>query len=117
MSNAIAVSFGNAFDDSVKTQTAQLIAHLTWSEAVGGLSQQACKVLAEVAVGKTVRLELKQEDGTPKGLHLGIGEVERGDTLGCHLQRTVDFLKGLFGEDAVVADALYLKQSSIGLKA
>ena len=55
----MAVSFGNAFDDSVETQTAQLIAHLTWSEAVGGLPQQGCKVLAEVAVGETSRLELK----------------------------------------------------------
>jgi hypothetical protein len=59
MGNAIAVSFGNALDDSVKTESSQLIAHLTWSEAVRGLAQQGCKVLAEVAVGETSRLELK----------------------------------------------------------
>ena len=45
-----------------------------------------------------------------KGLCLRIGEAKRGDALGCHLQQTIDFLKGFFGEDAIVADALYLKQ-------
>jgi hypothetical protein len=42
-------------------------------------------------------------------LHLGIGKVEGGNTLGCHLQRMIEFLKGLFGKDAIVADALHLQ--------
>jgi len=50
-------------------------------------------------------------------LHLRIGEAKCGGALRCHLHWPIDFLKGFFGEDAIVADALYLKQSSIGLKA
>jgi hypothetical protein len=86
-------------------------------EAVGWFPQQRCKVLAEMAVGKAGGQELEQQKGTPESLHLRIGEAKCGGTLGCHLYWTIDFLKGFFGEDAIVADALYLKQSSIGLKA
>jgi len=32
-------------------------------------------------------------------------------------QRTIEFLKGFFREDAVMTNALYLEQSSIGVKA
>ena len=94
-----------------------MIGHLTLRETVRWLPEQRCKVLAEMAVGKACGQELKQQEGTPESLHLGIGEAQCGGALGCHLYGTIDFLKGFFGEDAIVADALYLKQSSIGLKA
>jgi hypothetical protein len=58
-----------------------------------------------MAVGKACGQELKQQEGTPESLHLGIGEAQCGGTLGCHLYGTIDFLKGFFGEDAIVADA------------
>ena len=74
-------------------------------------------MLAEMAVGKAGGQELEQQEGAPESLHLRIGEAQCGGALGCHLYGTIDFLKGFFGEDAIVADALYLKQSSIGLKA
>ena len=72
--------------------------------------------MAEVAAGKACGEELEQQEGTPESLRLRIGEGQCGGALGCHLHWPIDFLKGFFREDAIVADALYLKQSSIGLK-
>jgi hypothetical protein len=94
-----------------------VIGHLALSETVGWLAQQRCKVLAEMAAGKACRQKLEQQEGTPESLHLRIGEAQCGGALRCQLDWTIDFLKSFFGEDAIVADALHLKQSSIGLKA
>jgi len=86
-----------------------VIGHLTLSETVGGLAQQRCEVLAEMAAGKACGQELEQQEGTPESLHLRVGEAKCGGALRCHLHWTINFLKGFFGEDAIVADALYLK--------
>ena len=73
--------------------------------------------MAEIAVGETGGKELEQQESTPEGLDLGISKAESGGSLGCHPDRTIDFLKGFFDEDAIVADTLHLEQSSVGLKA
>ena len=70
-----------------------------------------------MVVAKSCGQELEPQQGTPESLHLGIGEAQCASALRCHLHGTIDFLKGFFGEDAVVADALHWKQSSIGLRA
>jgi len=70
-----------------------------------------------MAVRKACGQELKQQEGTPESLHLGIGEAQCGGALGCQLYGTIDFLKGFFGEDAIVADALYLKSYQRGCQA
>jgi hypothetical protein len=74
-------------------------------------------VLAELTVGKANRKELEQQEGAPESLHVRIGEAKRGGALRCHPYGTIEFLKSFFGEDAIVADALHLEQSLVGLKA
>ena len=73
-------------------------------------------MLAEIA-GKTVGKKLEQQEGAPKGLYLRVGEAKGGGALGGHLQWAIELLKGFFREDAVMTNALYLQQSSIGVKA
>ena len=70
-----------------------------------------------MAVRKACGQELEQQEGTPESLHVRISEAQGGGALRCHLHWTIDFLKGFFGEDAIVVNALHLKHSSIGLKA
>jgi hypothetical protein len=41
-----------------------------------------------------------------------IGEAEPGGALASALDRAVDLLKGIFGEDAIVAEALDFKHSA-----
>ena len=93
---------------------AQVIGHLTLGEAVGWLPQQRCEVLAEMLRWKSPWAGV----GTARGHARELVPQDRkcGGALGCHLHWTIDFLKGFFGEDANVADALYLQQSSLGLK-
>ena len=74
-------------------------------------------MLAEIAVGEACRKQLEQQEGAPEGLHLGIGKAESRGSLGCHPDGAIDFLKGFFSEDAVVADALHLEQLSVGFTA
>ena len=74
-------------------------------------------MLAEAAVREACGEELEQQEGTPQSLYLRIGKAEGGGALRRQLYGAIDFLKGFFGEDAIVADALHLEQSSVGLKA
>jgi hypothetical protein len=83
----------------------------------GGCPSKDAKCWRRLRLEKARGQELEEQEGAPESLHLGIGEAKCGGALGCYLHWTIDFLKGFFGEDAIVADALYLKQSSIGLKA
>ena len=94
-----------------------MIAHLSLREVSGRLAEQRCEVWAEIAIGKTFGKQLEQQQGTPESLHLGIGKVQSGGWWGCHSDRAIDSLKGFFGKDAVVADALHMEKSSVGLEA
>jgi hypothetical protein len=108
---------GNALDDAVQTEASRVIGHFSLGSGVGWLPEQRSEVLAEVAVGKACGKQLEQQEGAPESLQLGISKAESGGALRRHLDRAIDLLKGLFGEDAIVADALHLEQSSVGLKA
>lgn len=50
------------------------------------------------------------------GLRLGIGEAKRGGSLRVNLDGPVEFLEGIFRQQAVVTDLFHLEQTAIGLE-
>ena len=72
---------GDAFDQSVEAEAAQVVAHPARGELVGFDAQQRGEVVAQVAVGEPVGLEPGDGDGGQQGMDARVTEAQRRDTL------------------------------------
>ena len=113
---AVAMRLWDTLNDPVQAKPPELVGHLVADKRMSGSAQKRCERFAEISVGEARWKPGEHQQGAPEGLHLRIGEAQCGGALRCHLHWPIDFLKGFFREDAIVADALYLQQSSIMLE-
>ena len=59
---SIAVAFGNALQQAMQTQTAQVVAHAPLADLGLGLSEQLRKQWPQLAITEAFGLEAKQDD-------------------------------------------------------
>ncbi len=95
----------------------QLIGHTAWGELVDGLGEQCGQIGAQVAVGKSDRQQIEKQRSIPDSLYHRVGEAESRSPLLIHDTRKTELLEGLFGENAVMRDALRLEKATVGLEA
>src|SRR5437899_4716754 len=99
---------GQALDQSMQAQAAQLVAHAPWGDVLGPPSEQDGERLAQVLVGESARDEDEHEYRVEQRLSVGVSETQRGDTLSVDLTRTLQALEGVVAQRAVVADLVDL---------
>ena len=85
---------------------------MIWGEAQEGREQHP-----QFVIGETLRQKPKSDERTEQGLDTRISETQSGDPLVSHPLRLVDLLKGIFSQEAIVADLLDVQKTSVGLKA
>lgn len=107
----------DTLDHPMESQAAELVSHPALGQVSRFQAEQGGQVVAEIAIREACGQQLKQQQRTPQGLHLWIGEAKRGSSLRRDLNGTVYFLESLFGEQAVMADLFDLEQAAVGLKA
>jgi len=80
-------------------------------------AQERREIHAQIAIGEPVRQQTVQDQEAQERLHTGVGEGQRGDALVAHDLRAGHLAEGLLTEEAIVAEVLDVKQTSIGLEA
>ena len=115
--DAIAASTRDAFDEAMKTQATQVVGDLSGAALAGPLSQQWSEVLAQILVGECALDEKEQEQDMQESLNAGIGIAQRRRALMVYDDGFLHVLEGNFADEAVMADALDVEQTSIGCKA
>src|SRR5579875_672344 len=102
--NPVAVGTRNALDHALKMEPSQLIGHAPWADWLGRLTQERSPVLTQIVIRKAGWQQGEQQQSVPKGLNLGIGEMQGRSPLSSHLAGTVHLLEDFFGQDAIMAD-------------
>src|SRR3954470_5999850 len=74
-------------------------------------------MLAQMAVSKSALDENKQQQDMQQPLHPRVGKAQRRRALSIDYDRPLQVLERCFADEAVVADALDVKQTSVGRKA
>src|SRR3954463_8091715 len=74
-------------------------------------------MLAQMAVGKSALNENKQQQDMQQALHPWVSEAQRCRALSIDYDRPLQVLERCFADEAVVADALDVKQTPVGRKA
>src|SRR5271157_5739913 len=105
----VTVCAGDALDDLVQSEAAEMIGHLPGGQSAGGLAEQGGEALAQMAVGESARELRKSQQSMAQRLDLGIGEAQRRSPLLVHLAGTMQLLEALLRQQAVMADFLDLE--------
>ncbi len=79
--DAITLGVGDALNQSVQAQAAQVVGHPAGGEVAGVEAQKRREMCAHVFVGEAVRQETVQDQDAQERLHAWVGEGQRGDTL------------------------------------
>jgi hypothetical protein len=74
-------------------------------------------MLAQMAVSKSALDENKQQQDMQQPLHPRVSEAQCCRALSIDQDRSLQVLEGCFADEAVVADALDVKQTPVGRKA
>ncbi len=74
-------------------------------------------MLAQMAVSESALDENKQQQDMQQPLHSRVSEAQRCRALSIDHDRSLQFLERCFADEAVVADALDVKQTPVGRKA
>jgi hypothetical protein len=101
----------------VQTQPTQIISDPSRGELARLYSQQWSKMLADVVVTECALDGKEQEQNLQKGLNAWIGEAQRRCTLVADNRWLLHVLERGFTDEAIVADALDVEQTSVGRKA
>jgi hypothetical protein len=108
---------GQAFNQAMQSQSPQVIGHLPGGELVWGQAQERREQRPQIAVGEPVGQQTKGDQGVEQGLDARVGEAQGRHPLPRHCLPLVDLLKGVFAQEAIVAEGLDVQQTSVGLEA
>ena len=75
------------------------------------------QMVTEVGSAKALWQEAEEDQGMPSGVDAWIGKAQSGGALAGMLDRAIDPLKGLLGEDAIVTEALDFEQPAVRAEA
>ena len=114
---AIAMSFGDSFDQAMQAEAAQVVGNAAGGVLARLVPEQRGEVLANILVGEGSADEEEEEQDIEQGLHTRIGEAQRCGTLVVDSDGLLQVLEGRFADEAVVTDALDVEQTSVGGKA
>ena len=81
--DGVAAGAGDAFDEAVGAQAAQVVGHLAGGDVFGGRAEQGRDQGAQVTVGEPVDQEPVDEQGLQQGVHSGVAEAQSGDAGAC----------------------------------
>ncbi len=112
LGDAIAEAFGQAFDQVVEAQAAELIGDCALGERFWIAAGQGGKMVAQIRGAKTLRAPTRS-----CRLSFCPGRAQAGGALAIGRDRIIDGPECIFGEHAVVAQALNLDEPAIGRKA
>lgn len=117
ISEAVAMGFGNPFNHAVKAEPSQLISHAASREVPDGLAPEGGQIVAQIAVGKPGGQQIENQQRIPDSLHHRIGEPESRSTLVIQDAGKIELLERLFGDHAIMRDALCFQQTTVSLEA
>src|ERR1019366_6408807 len=98
--DAIAEAVGQALDQAVQAQTAQLIGDGALRDRVGIAARQSSKMLAQIGCAKAVCELPEQDDGVPERVDTRIGKTQAGDALAADRHWAIDGLERILGQHA-----------------
>ena len=102
--DAVAVAAGDAGDQSVRAQPAQVVGHLAGGDL--GSAEQLGEQVAQVAVAEPVGQEPEDQQGLQQGLGAAVAQAQPGDAVPVvGGDRVVEGGEGLRGADRVVAES------------
>ena len=102
---------------AMQTQPTQVIRDPSRGELAGLFSQQWSKMLAKVLVGECALDEKEQEQDLQESLNARISETQRRCTLVANCRWLLHVLERGLADEAIVTDALDVKETSVGCKA
>ncbi len=108
---------GNALDEAVQAQAPEVVGHASLGELGWGDTQQVSQRLAQVFVGKTLGQQGEQHDDAEQCLDARVVEVQGRSPLASDGDRLHHLLEGVLADGAIMADALDVEKTSVGLKA
>jgi hypothetical protein len=109
--------FGNAFDKPMQSQSSQIVGNPPRADLAGLRPQQWSKVLAKIPIPECALDEEEQQQHVQETLHARIGEAERRCALLPERHWLLQVLERGFTDEAIMADAFNVKQTSVGCKA
>src|SRR5258708_19336153 len=74
-------------------------------------------MVAQLGAAEAVCEKPKEDEGVPQSVHARIGKAQPGGALAGGLDRAVDLLEGVLGEDAIMAEPLHFEQPAVRRKA
>jgi len=75
----VAAGAGDAGDEPVRAEPAQVVGHLSGGDVLGRGAEQGCDQGAQLTVGESVREQPVDEQGLQQGVHPGVAEAQSGD--------------------------------------
>jgi hypothetical protein len=81
------------------------------------VTEEGCDPTAQIGVGEAVWEESEEDEGMEEGLDPSVLKAEGGGSLVCYVSRLLDGMEGVFTDRAIMADALDVEQTSVGLEA
>jgi len=116
-SDAISVGLGNAGDQAMEAQASQIVGDPSGRQLPGLVAEQRREMLAHVLVSEGALGEKKQEQDMEQSLDPWVCEAQGRRALVVDSERSLQALEGGLADEAVMADALDVEQTSIGGKA
>ena len=110
----IAVGARFALDESVQAQSSQVVGH---TAGRGGGAGEGVDTGGQLRAGEPMRLQNETHDGREQGLRVRVGVAQGTGALAVLHDRPVHLLERAFAEMTVVADALDVQQTPVGLEA
>jgi hypothetical protein len=110
----VALSLGEALDESVQAQAAQIIAHASGANLRLGDSEQLRKQWPQSTIAKALGLEAEQDQHRQQSLHPLLPEGQSGHMLAVDLGRFLELIKRLGPDVAVVGQLFDLQDASVG---
>src|SRR6266852_4031293 len=116
LGDAIAEAVRQALDQAVEAQASQLVGDGALGDRLRIAAGQSRKMLAQIARAEALCKLAEQDDGMQEGVDARIGKTQTRSTLAACRHRAVDGLKGIFGQDAIMANVLDIEQAAVGRK-
>src|SRR5216683_5157064 len=116
LGDAIAEAVRQALDQAVQAQAAQLVGDGALGDRFRIAAGQGGELLAQIVRAKALCKLAEQDDCMQQRVDARIGKAQARGTLAAGRDRAVDALKGIFRQDAIMADMLDIEQAVVGRK-
>src|ERR1700692_3894704 len=103
LGDAIAEAFGQAFDQAVEAQAAELIGDGALGDLLWGAAGHGGKMAAQIVATEAVGDLAEQNERLQELMGARVGKAQARSALLARCNRAVDALEGILGQHAVVA--------------